>query len=199
MKAGSGSFRSPTRPNVAWDDPNLRFIDLTGDGRADLVITEREAFVWYRSLGEDGFGASVRVAQMLDEEHGPHLVFADTLQTIFLGDMNGDGLIDLVRIRNGEACYWPNLGYGRFGAMVTMDHAPWLDRAEQFDPARLRLGDIDGFRAVDLIYLGTGGAVVYFNQSGNSGAPPIHCRSLRASIPRSACRSSTCWGRELPA
>ena len=30
--------------------------------------------------------------------------------------MNGDGLADLVRIRNGEVCYWPNLGYGRFGA-----------------------------------------------------------------------------------
>ena len=36
----------------------------------------------------------------------------------------GDGLTDLVRIRNGEVCYWPNLGYGRFGAKVTMDNAP---------------------------------------------------------------------------
>ena len=27
--------------------------------------------------------------------------------------MSGDGLTDLVRIRNGEVCYWPNLGYGR--------------------------------------------------------------------------------------
>ena len=41
--------------------------------------------------------------------------------------MSGDGLTDLVRIRNGEVCYWPNLGYGRFGAKVTMDNAPWFD------------------------------------------------------------------------
>ena len=45
-------------------------------------------------------------------------------QSIYLADMSGDGLTDLVRIRNGEVCYWPNLGYGRFGAKVTMDNAP---------------------------------------------------------------------------
>ncbi len=31
-----------------------------------------------------------------------------------------DGLTDWARIRNGEVCYGPNLGYGRFGAKVTM-------------------------------------------------------------------------------
>jgi hypothetical protein len=41
--------------------------------------------------------------------------------------MNGDGLSDLVRVRNGEVCYWPNLGYGRFGARVSMDGAPHLE------------------------------------------------------------------------
>jgi hypothetical protein len=30
-------------------------------------------------------------------------------------DMSGDGLSDLVRIRNGEICYWPSLGYRRSG------------------------------------------------------------------------------------
>ena len=59
-----------------------------------------------------------------DEEQGPQLVFADGTESIFLADLSGDGLTDLVRIRNGEVCYWPNLGYGRFGAKVTMDHSP---------------------------------------------------------------------------
>ena len=54
----------------------------------------------------------------LDEETGPRVVFADGTQSIYLADMTGDGLSDLVRIRNGEVCYWPNLGYGRFGAKV---------------------------------------------------------------------------------
>jgi Salmonella virulence plasmid 65kDa B protein len=30
-------------PNLRWNDPNLRFFDLTGDGRADILITEDDA------------------------------------------------------------------------------------------------------------------------------------------------------------
>ncbi|NJL73230.1 MAG: hypothetical protein HC888_17665, partial [Candidatus Competibacteraceae bacterium] len=38
------------------------------------------------------------------------LMHADAHTTIQLADMTGDGLVDLVRIRNGEVCYWQNLG-----------------------------------------------------------------------------------------
>ena len=71
-------------------------------------------------------------------------MLADGTQTIFTADMSGDGLTDIVRVRNGEACYWPNTGYGRFGAKVTMDRAPRFDSEERFDPRRIRLADIDG-------------------------------------------------------
>ena len=119
-----------------WTDPNLRFIDLTGDGVADVLITQDDAFTWHPSLLEDGFGCGSRVPTPLDEERGPRVVFADNTETIHLADMNGDGLSDLVRIRNGEICYWPNLGYGRFGAKITMDGAPWFDEPDQFEPER---------------------------------------------------------------
>lgn len=157
-------------PNVAWDDPNLRFVDLNGDGHADILVTEQDAFTWYPSLGEDGFGASSRVHQQRDEELGPTLVFADGTQQIYLADMCGDGLNDLARIRNGEVCYWPNLGYGRFGAKVAMDNAPLFDAPDQFNQQRLRLADIDGSGAIDLIYLGRDAVRLYFNQAGNTWA-----------------------------
>ncbi len=155
-------------PNISWRDPNVRFLDLTGDGLADLVVSEQEAFVWHRSLGEKGFAAARRTAKFLDEEKGPHLVFADSTQTLFLADMSGDGLTDLVRIRNGEVCYWPNHGYGRFGAKVSMDRAPWFDQPDLFDPARIRLSDIDGTGPTDIVYLHADGPVLNFNQSGNA-------------------------------
>ena len=72
-----------------------------------------------------------------------------------------------MRIRNGEVCYWPNLGYGRFGAKVTMDNAPWFDHPDQFDQQRIRLADIDGTGTTDIIYLHRDGVRLYFNQSGN--------------------------------
>lgn len=161
-----------SRLNRDMRDPNLKFVDLDGDGHADVLISEDDAFVWHPSLAEEGFGSAYRVAQALDEEKGPRLVFADGTQSIYLADLSGDGLTDLVRIRNGEVCYWPNLGYGRFGSKVTMDHAPHFDNPDQFDHKRIRLADIDGSGTTDIIYLHRDGVRLYFNQSGNSWSEP---------------------------
>ena len=157
-------------PNISWQDPNLKFVDLTGDGHADIFITEDQAFTWYPSLAETGFASSEKVRQALDEEKGPKLVFADGTQSIYLADISGDGLTDLVRIRNGEVCYWPNLGYGRFGARVTMDNSPHFDLPDQFDQRRIRLADIDGSGVTDIIYLKGDGVYIYLNESGNRWA-----------------------------
>jgi RHS repeat-associated protein len=154
-------------PNLDTRNPNLKFMDLTGDGHADIVLTEEQALTWHASLAEDGFGPAIRVSLPVDEERGPRLVFDDSTQSIYLADLSGDGLTDLVRIRNGEICYWPNLGYGRFGARVTMDNAPWFDASDLFDQRRIRLADIDGSGTTDIIYLGGNQIDIYRNQSGN--------------------------------
>ena len=49
----------------AWDKPNLRFVDLDGDGHADVLITEQDVFTWYPSLAEEGFGPARSVPQSL--------------------------------------------------------------------------------------------------------------------------------------
>jgi len=159
-------------PNLDTRDPNLKFIDLDGDGHADILISEDELFRWHPSLAEDGFGPSEFVRKPFDEEKGPALTFADGTQSVYLADMSGDGLTDIVRIRNGEVCYWPNLGYGRFGAKVTMDDAPWFDSPDLFDQRRIRLADIDGSGVTDIVYLHGDGPRLYFNQSGNSWSQP---------------------------
>jgi RHS repeat-associated protein len=171
-------FRSA--PNVRWQDPNLRFVDLTGDGHADILITEDDALTWYPSLAEEGFGPAERVHQSWDEEKGPRLIFADGTQSIFLADVSGDGLTDFVRIRNGEVCYWPNLGYGHFGAKVTMDNAPWFDAPDQFDQRRIRLADVDGSGTTDIIYLERHRVAVYRNECGNAWSPAEYVESFPA-------------------
>jgi RHS repeat-associated protein len=170
---GWEAFR-PFRARLTRDlrDLNARFIDLDGDGNLDVLITEEDVLVWHASLAEDGFGPAQRIANALDEDHGPRVVFRDSTQSISLADLSGDGLTDIVRVRNGEVVYWPNLGYGRFGAKVTMDNAPWFDNPDQFDQARVRLADIDGSGTTDLIYLHRDGVRLYFNQAGNSWSTP---------------------------
>ena len=150
--AGWENFQPFTSwPNIDTRDPNLKFIDLTGDGHADILISEDHAFIWHTSLAEAGFAPAQRVLQSFEEEHGPRLLFNDGSQSIYLADLSGDGLTDLVRIRNGEVCYWPNLGYCRFGNKVTMDNAPWFDNPDQFDQRRIHLADIDGSGVTDIL------------------------------------------------
>jgi RHS repeat-associated protein len=163
-------------PITDWRDPNLRFVDLTGDGFPDVLIAEDTAFTWHESLSTLGFGPAQRAPMAHDEEKGPKLVFADGTETVFLADMSGDGLSDLVRLRVGEVCYWPNLGYGQFGTKVSLDGVGLFDRPDQFDARRVRLADIDGSGTIDILYFAAREIRVWFNQSGNALAS---VRSLR--------------------
>ena len=101
---------------------------------------------------------------------------------MFLADMSGDGLADLVSVRNGEVCYWPNLGRGRFGNKITMTGAPIFDEPARFDPQRVRMADIDGSGATDLVYLGGEAIAFWFNQSGNGWSSPHELPPLPAPI-----------------
>ncbi|MDO8969099.1 MAG: toxin TcdB middle/N-terminal domain-containing protein, partial [Saprospiraceae bacterium] len=148
-------------------DPNVRLLDLNGDGRPEIVLTEENAFRWWPNKGRAGYEADERTFKPFDEELGPAIVFSDPEQRIFLADMSGDGLTDIVRIRNGEVCYWPNLGYGHFGRKVTMGNAPWFDAQDMFNPAYLQLADISGTGASDLIYLGQNRFRAWLNLGGN--------------------------------
>jgi RHS repeat-associated protein len=161
-------FRSfKLMPNINFKDPNTRMLDLNGDGMPEVVITENNVFTWYPSEGRDGFSQAIKTIKPFDEEAGPHIVFADSKQTIFLSDMSGDGMTDIVRIRNGEVCYWPNMGYGKFGTKVTMDYAPKFDHSSAFNPLYIRLADIDGSGTTDIIYLGKNKFTCWKNLSGN--------------------------------
>ncbi len=169
-------------PSIDWDSPHVRLVDLDGDGRPDVLVTADEALSWYASLGEDGYAQARRLPWASGDKEGPRVVFAESFQTIFLADMSGDGLSDLVRIRNGDICYWPNLGFGRFGARVQMAAAPVFAPGDAFDPARLRLADVDGSGTTDLVYLGGDVTTLYRNQCGNAWSAPI---ALHATPPAS--------------
>ncbi|MEM6930761.1 MAG: toxin TcdB middle/N-terminal domain-containing protein, partial [Myxococcota bacterium] len=158
-------FRSV--PNVDPSDPNVRMVDLDGDGHADLLVTEDEVLRWYPSKAKEGFDESRTARKARDEEDGPTLVFANEGESIFLADMTGDGLSDLVRVRASAVCYWPNRGYGRFGAKVVMAAPPRFDHPDRFDPRRLRFADLDGSGPTDLVYVGPEAVTLWFNQSGN--------------------------------
>lgn len=155
-------------PATALARPDLRWLDLDGDGRPDLLLTEERAFSFFLK-GAQGFAQRRQAFLPLDEQQ-PVCIHQEAGQGYFFADMTGDGLADLVRVRNGAICYWPHLGYGRFGEKVQMRDAPAFERADQFSPAHLRLVDLDGSGPADLVYFGGDRVQLYTNQSGNAWA-----------------------------
>lgn len=98
--------------------------------------------------------------------------------------MNGDGLPDWVRIRNGKVAECPSLGCGRFGPKVTMNATPWLTSVEQFDASQIRLADVDGSGPSRTSCTGTGPGPGFGqtsrNQSGAGGAGAGRSSDVRA-------------------
>jgi RHS repeat-associated protein len=175
-------FRSfSSLPVLKADSPDARFVDLDGDGHADILVTVGDHLLYFPSLGSEGYGAPERIALPHDDDRGPpRLLFSRDGAELFLADMTGDGLADLVRIRNGNICYWPNRGYGRFGARVQMSGAPRFDHPDRYDPARVRLADTDGSGPTDLLYIGPEALRIWRNQSGNSFGSVVEVRGFPA-------------------
>lgn len=207
-EGGWGSFRAfSSLPVLDFSARNLRFVDLTGDGIADILITEDDAFTWHPSLLERGFGAAMRVSVPVDEEKGPHLIFDDGIQSIYLADMTGHGMRDLVRIRRHEVCYWPNLGYCRYGHKVRMEHPPWFEDEDLFEQSRVLLADTDGSGTTDIVYLGHDAIQIYLNYSGNGWSDarvlrqcPTPTRETSVSVADFLGRGTACllWSSTLP-
>lgn len=181
-RAADGTFcpqrRFQSVPNIDWNDANLRFLDIDGDGRPDVVVSEQDVFRWHPCLGGDGFAEARRVLKATDDALGPAIVFSDATESIHLADLSGDGLTDIVRVRHGEICYWPNLGHGRFGPRVVMSNAPRFDDPKSFDAGRVRFADLDGSGPSDLFYTSPDGVAIVRNEAGNGWSDPIWIRSL---------------------
>ncbi|ATY64735.1 YD repeat-containing [Cordyceps militaris] len=176
--SGWDTFRTfASFPNLNMRDDNLKFIDVTGDGIADIVIIDDTELRFYSGLGDVGFGTPSYTSSPLDDGTlgTGRLLFWDGTEALYTSDMTGDGLADLVRVRNSEICYWPNLGYGNFGSRVAMANPPVLDTPDLFNQKYIILSDVDGSGTIDVVYLGSDVPMIYHNLSGNgwSDGTPI--------------------------
>src|SRR5690606_34905790 len=103
---GWETFRRVHRvPNVDPADPSIQWIDLTGDGRADLLVSGDQVYTFWPSAGREGFAAGSRVGMPHHDDLGPRVSFKRVGEQVFVADMTGDGLPDLVRVLNGNICY----------------------------------------------------------------------------------------------
>jgi hypothetical protein len=162
-------------PSFDMQDPEVRLLDLTGDGVTDALRSGTRMECFFNDP-ETGW-QTTRSVQRKPLEVFPNVNFSDP--RVKLADISGDGLQDIVLIYDGNVEYWPNLGYGDWGPRIHMRKSPQFPLG--YDPRRVLLGDIDGDGLADLVYVAEGAIHLWINQSGNSwseeivikGTPPI--------------------------
>ena len=142
--------------------------DLMGDGLQDLAMIGGRSVRLYASHREQGFAAPREVAHAHDALPTRS---NSTSELVAFSDVLGSGQQHLIRIRHDEVRCWPNLGRGQFGQSFKLASLPFS--YGEFDAARVRLADLDGSGASDLIYLHSEHAQIFLNQCGNGFADPV--------------------------
>jgi len=161
-------------PSFAFDDPEVRLMDLTGDGVTDAIRsrTRLECF-----FGDPDRGwRETRVLERKAPHVFPDVVFSDP--RVRCADMSGDTMQDIVLLHDGNIEYWPSLGYGDWGPRIHMRNSPRLPWG--YDPSRVLLADVDGDGLADLVYVDDCRIRLWINRGGNEWSDEIQIRGTPA-------------------
>jgi YD repeat-containing protein len=138
-------------------DPHIRLADMTGDGLQDIVLLRSGNIAYWPNLGHGRFGSPVQMrrAPRLPDGHDP--------RRLLLGDVDGDGVADLVYVDHGRVLLWGNnSGNAWTPEPVTVTGTPDVVSTDSVQFADLR---------------GTGMAGLLFSR-GADGSSPATLRFL---------------------
>jgi RHS repeat-associated protein len=187
-------------------------MDVNGDGLVDIVYASATEMQTFFALGRfakgDGvFGqgewTSASEAKLSTDPVRSCVPWSASPvrigdRDVHVADMNGDGLPDIVRIRNGQALYWPGRGNGTWGTgersdcvagtfgsdrAIQMTNAPYFNA---LDSSELFVSDVNGDGLTDLIKVRVSSVDIYLNENGlgfaNRGVlsdTPVHPNTTR--------------------
>lgn len=153
-------------PGVAPADPRVRLLDLNGDGITDVLFDTGRG--WLEFLRED-LASWSETPRLLARSVTPPVYLIDP--HVYLADMTGDGITDIVRITGGTVVYWPGRADGGWGEQISMTPSPSF--ARDYDPARMNLVDVDGDGCADLVYVDSGSVTLWRNVGAGQLAEPV--------------------------
>jgi RHS repeat-associated protein len=189
----STSSNQNVKINFAQDARNVRVLDVDGDGLVDVVYNSATDLQTFFSLGRlpggDGqFGTGSWASASTATLSNDPAVFCPpwsgepvrlSSPDIQLADMNGDGLTDIVRVRDGEVLYWPGRGNGFWGTgsasgcagggLFAVDRSISMNTAPHFgsyDPGSLLMSDVDGDGLADMVVVRSQNLEVFLNDNG---------------------------------
>jgi RHS repeat-associated protein len=156
-------------PSFNLEDPEVRLVDLTGDRVVDAVRSGTSLECFFNDPETGWRPENTRRVERGPLKDFPNVSFADS--RVKWGDMNGDGLQDIVLIGDGYVDYWPSRGYGNWGKRISMRNSPRFPYG--YNPLRILVGDVDGDGAADLVYVDNSKITVWINQGGNNWSQPL--------------------------
>jgi RHS repeat-associated protein len=136
-------------PMASFSDPRLRWADMSGDGLLDCVMLYGRLVEYTPNLGHGDWQAPVRMRAV------PELPLDTDPRRLLLGDLDGDGLADLVLVEDGRITIWLNIAGEAWSPPVRIDGTPPVT-----DMAEVRLADV----------LGTGVQGVLWSRPAMTGA-----------------------------
>jgi RHS repeat-associated protein len=180
------------------DTQNIKVVDVNFDGLVDVVRSTGDQLETFLSLGRypggDGrFGTgrltSNTTATLSTEPIRSCLPWAGVRvqlgdRNTSLGDMNGDGIVDIVRLDRGRILYWPGRGNGYWGTTtlegcpaggygqndhIEMGQSPYYS---DLQGDSLRLDDVNGDGLSDLVQVNYDQVQIWLNVNGESWTKP---------------------------
>lgn len=143
-------------PDVSFDNPQVKLADLSGDGLQDIVLIDQRRIDYWPNLGHGRWGARITMANspFFDDEGLSGAQFDP--RRVLLGDVDGDGLDDIVYVEPDRVTIWINQN-----GNACSDPLPPIKNTPRFP-------DIDAVRLVDLHGTGTAGILWTSNSPGST-------------------------------
>ncbi|MFC6939741.1 SpvB/TcaC N-terminal domain-containing protein [Salinirubellus sp. GCM10025818] len=135
-------------PNVSFTDQRVRWGDLSGDGLQDIVLVHDGNIEYWPNLGHGDWGARIHM------RNSPRFPGGYDPKRLLIGDVDGDGLADLVYVEDNHLVLWINQSGNQWSDPIEIDGTPSAT-------------DMDAVRVVDL--LGTGIAGVLWSADSRNG------------------------------
>jgi hypothetical protein len=157
LNRGGRTFRSSDAYTVNDIKPkSVATGDLNGDGKPDMVAGNNNKTLSVLMNKGNGALADEIMYTLTLSGYGASLVA--------LGDVNGDGKLDIVAANNGSdnISVLKNNGDGTFAAAVNYSVGPY--------PSAIALGNIDGDTDLDVVVANNGGSSISVLKNNGTGA-----------------------------
>lgn len=126
---------------ASFADPKIKVGDMTGDRMEDLVFVRDGQVILWAHNGNGSYDVGEAVLN-------PPTGVGAQAAAIQVGDLNNDGLVDLVLPGNRVVYYWLSLGDGSLTEPIILNNTPEFNA----QTVAVRLADIDGDGATELLF-----------------------------------------------